>query len=395
MESSFTKASSFAKATKDTSEDRLNYNAIEKSLIDDCKIELKKRLAKYKANDVFMPQDMDNILGVINFITNGSENSIDYIHCTKDDEQNGFFQYILEKLDLHNLQWFIAKGNIKHHTEKEFSNFVAFCTEKLSPTIEQEKRNIAYTMLKSIIEHYKTNNGFQACKEYYLQVMIMLQLQHRALATKFFIEEELLTPFLPLYELCHLYQITIDEHDNTGNTLAHIIVGQYDADELHKLMKKNYISKDAKNKNGKTVYDVAFEKFRDFTQDPTLIEDRKKDAQAARCCYFMLTKYFAENQKDFEKEKGCECHIITKRYGTESDISRSSSSSQENTSSSSSQDMIINSASPNPFFKQLPTIQLSSSDEESTFAAHCPRLYNCFYPKPTTEDKVIKELTSK
>ncbi len=173
----------------------IDYKETEKYLNDDCNNQLKNCLEKYKTSDEFTPQDMNNILEVISFIT-GCENSADYIHLAKDDEQNGFFQYAIKKIDLPITLWLIAKGNIKYHSEKECADFVTFCAEQLSPRIDLEKRDTAYAILKSIIEHYKTNTIFNSCKESYLEKMIMLQLQHRAQNTQFIIEEELLTPFL-------------------------------------------------------------------------------------------------------------------------------------------------------------------------------------------------------
>ena len=121
----------------------------------------------------------------------------------------------------------------------------------------------------------------------------MLQLKHRALETRFVIEEELLTPFVQQNGLSDLYQTTVDVSDQNNNTLAHIIVEQHDADELHKLMNKNYISKTARNSANKTVYDLAFDKLRVFTQDTTKTALHPEQSKAARCCYYMLDKYFA------------------------------------------------------------------------------------------------------
>jgi len=376
----------------------IDYEKRECILRDDLKKALKERLENYRISDQFTPQHMEDILGVINLTTNGSESS-DYIHSIKDDKQNGFFQLALNKGDFSVIQWLLAKGNINYHSEKECADFILFCNGQLSPTIEQYKRDNAYNILKSVIEHYKTNIVFEKNKQYYLEIMIMLQLQHRALATKFIIEEELLTPFLPqgqahsLNVLSDMYQKTTDEK---GNTLAHIIIEQYDADELHKVMKKNYISKEVKNNDGKTVYDIAFDKHREFTQNPALISERSEEAQATRCCYFMLKRYFAGNQNDFNKTKDC-CnqHIVTKRYGIDSDISRNSSSQSISSSSSSSlhenttnnsQQMLISNPSVKDFSKKL------LDDGEKSLRACCWKLSHLWERKETDEDVTLRLL---
>jgi hypothetical protein len=360
---------------QDESCKNITYREREQILIDDCKDQLKNCLEAYKASDEFKPQDIENILGVLSFITNGSENSIDYVHCTKDDELNGFFQHTLKKVDLPVIKWLIEKGNIKHHSEKEYADFVAFCTEQLSPTVDQSKRDTAYTILKSIIEYYKTGTGFQACKEYYLQIMVMLQLKHRALETKFIIEEELLIPFLQhdqtqnVSGLSHMYQ-TITNEENNNNTLAHIIVEQHDADELHILMKKNYISKEAKNSANKTTHELAFDKFRAFTQNTQSIAIFPEKSQATRCCYFMLNKYFAEN--DFDKQKNCcEKHPVLKRYGLDLLKQSPSASLSPSASSSSSSELLV------MLEKQPESVGLEKSLAKSKVIADEPEEGNC------------------
>jgi hypothetical protein len=329
---------------QDASSKNVNYKEKEQILINDCKDQLKNRLEIYKTSGEFTPQIMDNILGVLSFITNGSENSVDYVHQTKDDELNGFFQHALKKTDLPGMKWLIEKGNIKYHSEKEYADFIAFCTEQLSPTVDQSKRDTAYTILKSIIEHYKTDAGFlKLSKEYYLPIMIMLELKHRALKTKFTIEEDLLTPFVQQNQahnvngLFDMYQTIVDVDNKDNNTLAHIIVEQNDADELHILMKKNYISKETRNNAGKTVHELAFDKLRAFTQNTALISGNQEKYDATRCCYFMLEKYFAEN--DFDKKRiCCEKHPVLKRYGA--DLLKQSSSASVSSSVSSSSELL-------------------------------------------------------
>ena len=114
--------------------DSINYKETEKYLNDDCKKQLKSCLQKYNDND-FTPQDMNNILEVVSYITQ-YDDSAKCIHDIKDDEQNGFFQYALKKVDLPIMQWLIEKGNIKHHSKKECADFITFCAEQLSPNVE-------------------------------------------------------------------------------------------------------------------------------------------------------------------------------------------------------------------------------------------------------------------
>lgn len=319
-------------------ESSVDYKDKEQTLINDCKDQLKVCLEKYKESNEFKPQDMDNILGVLAYIIDESENNIDYIHDTKDKDGNGFFQYALKKIDLPIMQWLMAKGNTKHHSEKEYADVIAFCTEQLSPT-EVEKRETVYAILKSIIEHYKTDAGFlKQSREYYLPIMIMLQLKHRVLETKFVIEEELLTPFVQQNGLSDLYQTTVDVENQDNNTLAHIIVEQHDADELHKLMNKNYISKEVRNSAKRTVYDLAFDKLRVFTQNTTQTALYPEKSKGARCCYYMLDKYFAGD--NFDKKKNCcDNHPVLKKYSidplkTSPSVSVSSSISSSESSSS-------------------------------------------------------------
>jgi hypothetical protein len=108
-----------------------------------------------------------------------------------------------------------------------------------------------------------------------------------------------------------MYQNITD--DESGNTLAHIIVDQRDADELYKLIKKNYISNTVINKEKKTVRALAFDKFRVFTLNTTTIDLHKEESAASRCCNYMLDKYFAGDNFD-KKENCCSKHIVTKKY---------------------------------------------------------------------------------
>ncbi len=329
----------------DLCNNNIDYEVIDKNLIDDCKNELEKCLKVYKKSDDFTPQTMDNMFGVISYMTNRSDNSVDYIHCTKDKKSNGFFQYALQKTDLPIMQWLITKGNIKYHSEKEYADFIDFCFQQLLPTVDKSKRDIAYAILKSVIEHYKADAGFlKKSKECYLPIMIMLQLKHRALKSEFVIEEDLLIPFLEhnqtqaLNGLSNMYQTIIDEEDDKKNTLAHIVVEQHDADELYILMKKNYISKKVKNSDEKTVKKLAFEKFRVFTQDTSLISLRKEESEQTKCCYFMLNKYFAGDKFD-KRDNCCAKHPVLKRYESEH-LKQSLSSSVSSSMSSSVSDSL-------------------------------------------------------
>jgi hypothetical protein len=371
-----------------------DYKESEELLIGDCQNQLKDCLERYKAADNFTPQDMENILGVISFIT-AAENSAEYIHCAKDAEQNGFFQYAIRKVHLPIIKWLIEKGNIKYHLKKECTDFITFCAEQLLPTIEPDKRETAYVILKAVIEQYKTNIIFQSCKESYLETMIRLQLAHRTLVTQFTIEEELLTPFLnqdqanTLSGLSDMYQTIVDEK---GNTLAHIVVNQHDADELYKLINKNCVPKKVEN----NVHTLAFNKHRVFTKDTTLVSVRPEEAQATRCCYFMLDKYFAENQKDFAKKQDCcKNHSIIKRYDIDSDISRSSSSqSISNSSSSSLQESVLSA----PQYMPIPNLSFKStmkylSDDDEPGLRNCWKCFDRCY-KQKEEDVHIKQLTS-
>ena len=318
----------------------IDYKDKEKILIDDCNNQVKKFLEEYEKSDNFTPRDMDNMLGVLSYITNGSENSVEYIHQAKDKGMNGFFQYALEKTDLPIVEWLIKKGNIKYHSAKECTDFIEFCTKRLLPNEDITKRDNAYAILKVVIEHYKTEIVFDTCKDSYLQKMIILQLKHRKLETKFTIEEELLTSFIQQGQvgnssgLADLYQTIVDVDDEDNNTLAHIIVEQHDADELHILINKNYISKKAQNKAGKTVKRLAFDNFRVFTQDPTLKSVKQEQSQAAHCCYRMLHKYFAGNNKFNKRNNCCDKHPILKRYMV--NIVQGKSELLESTSSSGS-----------------------------------------------------------
>ncbi len=379
----------------------VDYKEKEQVLVDDCKGQLKNCLEKYEASDDFTPQDMEKILGVLSYITNGSEHSIDYIHQTKDKELNGFFQHALKKIDLPMMQWLIAKGNIKYHSERECSDFIAFCTESLSPAVEEIRRNRAYDILKSVIEHYKTEAVFQACKDFYLRIMIMLQLKHRAADTKFIIEEELLTPFVQQNQshsvsgLSDMCQTIVDVDDKDSNTLAHIIVEQHDADELHILMNKNYISKTVKNSAAKTVHDLAFDKFRAFTQNTSSASVFPEKAKAARCCYYMLDKYFAEN--DFDKKKNCcDQHPVLKRYGVDllkqspstsasASISSSISSSESSSESSRSLENIVPAPLEISLSKDAANVAPVLADEPDE-ANCCIKLWNHLI----THNKVIK-----
>lgn len=326
--------------------DGVEYEEAETFLNDHCKTQLKSALEKYK-NEEFTPQDMDNLLEVLFFIT-GYDDSVEYIHMSRDDEQNGFFQYALNKIDLPVVQWLIEKGNLNYHLEKECNDFVTFCAEQLSPEIEDTKRKTAYNIVKNVIECYKEHTIFQSCRERFVEDIIILQLQHKALWTQFTIDEQLIIPFLiqdqtkASVELSSLYQ-TIRDKD--GNTLAHIAVQQRDADELYTLMKKNYISKTVENNDKNTVALLAFNKFRSYMVDTTSIDIHKKEAQAARCCHFMLKKYFAED--DFDRNQNC-CkeHVIIKKYEVVDTVQNKSQSFIKNVSSTSTNPPLILSEEP-------------------------------------------------
>lgn len=298
----------------------VDYREAEKFLNDDCQEMLKESLKKYKTTD-FAPQDMTNIVEVLYFITT-RPNVVEYVHNIKDDERNGFFQYALNKVDLPIVKWLIEKGNIKYHTNKECEDFLLFCIEQLSPDKEQYTQESAHAIVKCVIDRYKDNKIFQPYKEDFIKKMIVLQLRQRALSSQYKVDEELLTPFLAQDQthtgngLCNMYQTIVD--DESGNTIAHIIINQRAADELHTFIKKNYVSDTVINKEKMTVRALAFQKFRAFTMNTVTIDIQKEDFKASRCCHYMLDKYFAE--KDFDKKDNCcEKHVITKKYGASAD----------------------------------------------------------------------------
>lgn len=303
----------------ETSDNSINY-VVEEPLADDCWLQVNTKLEEYKKSNNFTPQDMDNILGVISFIINDNDRSVGYIHGAKDDDKNGFFQHALNKTDVSIIKWLIEKGNTYHHRSKECEDFVVFCREQLLPTVEENKRKEAYAIFKAVMDHYKIDTVFKNCRASYIDAMINLQLEHRASQSQFTIDEELLTPFLAQDEdnvaiaLSDIYQ---KRADKVGNTLAHIVVEQHDADELYTLMKKNYISKTVKNNNQKTVYALAFDKHRVFTKDTTLVDLQKDKARLTRCCYFMLDKYFADAKEFGKKKDCCKNHTITKNYNAD------------------------------------------------------------------------------
>jgi hypothetical protein len=289
----------------------VNYRETEKLLNDGCKTYLNGCLETYKTTD-FTPQDMNHILEVLLFIT-GNSGSREYIHSIKDSEQNGFFQYALNKVDLQIVQWLRDQGNIKYHTPMECEDFLKFCEKQLSPDKEESKKKAAIGIVKCVIEQYKEREIFRTYEETFIRQMIMLQLKERTLSSKYVVDEELLTPFVSQnqFNISDMYQKIMD--DECGNTLAHIVVEQRDADELHKLIKKNYISNVIPNKEKLKVHELAFKKFRAFTMDTTSIDLHKKESRASRCCYFMLDKYFAG--ADFsKKENCCSDHTIANKY---------------------------------------------------------------------------------
>jgi len=301
----------FTSVTLHCMELKPDYKESEKRIDDACKAQLRVALEKYKNGNAFESETMNRLAHTANWATH-SDNGIEYIHCTKDDQNNGFFQEALKKTDQKIIQWLIDEGNIGHHSIKECEDFITFCTEQLSPSTEENKRNSAYGILKSIIEHYKTNAAFQERKELYIKTIIELQLEHEeASNSEFTMDEDLLTPFSTQDNLSNQYQTIVNKD---GNTLAHILVEKHAAGKLHTAVKKNCVSKITLNNAGKTVYDLALDKFLASLND-TMLDISSSEANSIRCCYYMLEKYFSHSE---DKENCCKEHIISKKFGESS-----------------------------------------------------------------------------
>ena len=294
----------------------IDYKKIETSFRNDYKNYLKEHLEDYKTHD-FTPQKMDYILSMGNLMT--GYNCVADLHCTKDQEQSGFLQHAIKKIDLPVVQWLITHENIKYHSHKESIDFVTICTQQLLPDMQEDKKTTAYNILKTIIEPYKTSDTPHWWREFYIKKMIVLQLEHTKKRTNFTIEEALLTPFLQQDSpdantsilLSNMYQQVVEKE--CGNTLSHIIVNNHDADELYKLIHKDYVSS-IENKEGMTALALAFIQHRASTQNPPLLDVYPEVSKLSRCCYFMLLKYIKSKKSTQEFEDApncCEKHTIT------------------------------------------------------------------------------------
>jgi len=305
-----------------------------------CKKYIQENFGEYKQEQtVFAPGRMDKI------VTEGDNklgrNCMEYIHTTKDEQQDGFFQYSIKKRDLPRLVWLIKNGNIKYHSAKEYNDFIKLLVEQLSPSKEEKEwkegdlsleeskktRNTVYVLFKTIIDAYKTHEGFQPYGKSLVEEMMGVNLEHEKYSTSFTIDEELLIPFLPSDQdksvvLRDMYQKTVDKE--RGDTFAHVFARQHKSDKLHQLIENDYIDpilneedKDVVgDKKGLTFFDIVFGEFDkmnplDFNTDP-------EKAQKIACCYHMSLKYIMlkqKNWKDFDATNNCACgkHPIVRK----------------------------------------------------------------------------------
>ncbi|HLW73011.1 MAG TPA: hypothetical protein VKR54_03100 [Candidatus Babeliales bacterium] len=294
----------------------INYKKIEASFRNDYKNYLKKHLEEYKTQH-FTHEKMDYILSMGNLMT--GHDCVADLHCTQNEDKNGFLQCAIKKVDLPVVQWLIAHENVKYHSPTESINFVTLCTEQLLPDKPEAKRTNAYTILKTITEPYKTSNTAHWWREFYIKKIIELQLEHKKKRTNFTIDEALVTPFLqqdspdtdaPIF-LSNMYQQVVEKE--SGNTLSHIIVNNHDADELYKLIHKDYVSS-IENKDGMTTLDLAFKQHSASTQNVSLLDLEPEVSRLNRCCYFMLLKYIKSKKSAQEFDDApncCERHTIT------------------------------------------------------------------------------------
>lgn len=277
----------------------INIDEIETSLNDDYQNHIKSFIEEYKKTNG-SPENIDGILTMSSSIT-GHKNS-EYIHSVKDDEGNSILTIAIGKIDLPTTHWLIEQGNTKHHSNKDYYDYVGLCVKQISSGANDTTRITAYNILKTVVEPYKARNMDKKWRKYFIKEMIALQLQHKKNRTDFIIEEDLLTPFLTqepqnnnaTISLAAMYQKVTDEDKNT---LTHIVINLADIDELEKLIRKDYVSP-LKNNDNFDALQLATQNFQKFSQHTSLFDSDTTQAMNTRCCYFLLLNYMLKKRKE-------------------------------------------------------------------------------------------------
>jgi len=302
-----------------------DYQAAHKTLEADYKMYLRNRLQEYEKTDV----DMNELVAMSKTMTRADFSFC--IYTVRTDEGNDFFHVATQKIDVPTIQWLYE--NIEQHrprllisgaTQLNGCSQTPFdlCINQLQPyeTCPSQLKNV-FEILKSTINHIAQVSHsiffyLEEYKEECLKKIIALQLAHKQINSTCIIPQELLDALIPDKKrsqqpplITTLYQAAANKV--SGDTFTHFIVEQENPDELFEWIQQGRVSC-VKNNAGFSPLDLALNKFRNFTQNPHLIDLTSTGFNNTRCCLFMLLNYYRLKSEQTERyfDQCCDKHII-------------------------------------------------------------------------------------
>ena len=217
----------------------INCKAVDSSLLTDYCSYTKSSLQKYKTTD-FTPADMEKVKE--RSITYLGRHELGALFNACDEQKNHFPHVAIQKGDLPVLTWLMNQPYIYYPINADCKGPIELCIDQISPknNISSEKKEIAHKMLDLLTANY-TN-----------------------------------------------HQQAVDTE--TGNTFTHIALIEGNADALHELIQKNYVSC-AENKAGLTPLALALKIYVQFIlpaqgkhKKPAIFDDYCR-------CIIMLSNY--------------------------------------------------------------------------------------------------------
>ena len=221
-----------------------DWKSMHNRLEDDYQGYLKNRLKEYKKTYIITTSwNMDELVKVGEVITKQDAATLkSVIYTTRDEEDNVFLHYAVEKNDESTVQWILSSRQDDYSLEKRKDGQTPFdlCIKKLLPEVDEEKkvtvRKIFDMMLAHIAQYTTSGNQKSSC----LSQIIDLQLKYIRVGTEFIVEQDLLQKLVPNNSELSLSNYYQKAQDEKGFTFAHALVE--DPDKLFELIKKNYVS---------------------------------------------------------------------------------------------------------------------------------------------------------
>lgn len=278
----------------------INCAKVRETLKTDYRNYVQSRLLDYKKTTL-TSKDMDHIRDLGVTYTGSSTEYYSHVFYVRDEDENDFTKIAVQKFDLPMVQWLVAQCYITYPLNKEKKGCIELCIDHLSPAnqskINDEQKKSVYEMLDILTKTYEDELSFNSRKSI-VEALITLRINFEnsyKYADLPLLKNEFFTRFTtkknkdPL-DLNALYQTVTATPDL--HTLSHMMAKHRDANQLYELIKNDYVSP-IKNKDGKTVLDVALYKFQKYIKN---LNAKKIEVDNARCCLFMLLKYIKSKQ---------------------------------------------------------------------------------------------------